>query len=341
MQRPVMNPTFEQWEVKRAKFVICWHLVVQGAKWLGRSLLRNPFAIAKTDEPRPSAVRVLVRMGISWAIFLPALTVVSAIGLVVQGTHPAPPPAVLDPNSQGCYFESVTITSEDGTELSGWMIPVVDARRVLAEKDKVLKSRRPAIALIHDLGQSPQQMLPLVKPLHDEGLNVLVVALRGCGTARTAGATFGIKEAADVSAAVALLRKTSFVDPNRIAVAGIGTGANAALLAAAKDPSIKTLVIANPLHNCDQAISARIAPRGSELAWMEPICRWTFELMYKVNSDDLNYDRSAPVLKSHPSLVFDTGNPYVFGEPRSIAQVRAFCRKTLATQDRPAFGSVR
>jgi pimeloyl-ACP methyl ester carboxylesterase len=336
-----MNPTFETWEEKRAKLVIYWHVLVRGAKWIGRSLLRNPFAIAKTDEPRPSALKVFVRMGVSWAIFIPSLIVVSAIALVVQGTHPAPPPAVLDPNSQGCYFETVSFISEDGTALSGWLIPAIDAHRVILEKDKVLKSRRPAIVLVHDLGQSPQQMLPLIKPLHDEGINVLVVALRGGGSSRATGATFGINESKDVQSAVTYLRRTPFVDPNRVAVAGVGTGANAVLLAAGRDASIKTVVIANAVKDCDQVIAARIAPRGSELAWMEPICRWTFELMYKVNSDDLDYQRASSVLKSRPSLVFDTGGPYVFGEARNVSRIRSFCRKTLGTQDRTGLGMAR
>jgi hypothetical protein len=341
MQRPVMNPSFEKWEEKHSKIVAYWRYLVMGTKWLGRSLLRNPFAIKKTEERRTSPWKVLLRMAVSWAIFLPSLTAVTCIVMVIQGTHPTPPPAVLDPNSQGCYFESVTFSGEDGTKLSGWLIPALDAHRVIIEKDKVLKSRRPAIVLAHDAGQSPQQMLALVKPLHEEGVNVLVVALRGSGIDRTAGVTFGIKEAGDVSAAVELLRKTTFVDATRIAVAGVGSGANAAMIAASKDPSIKSVIVANPLRDCDQAIIARVAPRGSQFKWMEPICRWTFELMYKVHAGELSYDRYSSVLNTHASLIFDTTDPYVFGSPRNVGKVRTFCRKTLATQDRPVLGSAR
>jgi pimeloyl-ACP methyl ester carboxylesterase len=339
--RPVMNPTFEKWEVQRAKIAIGWHHVVDGIKWVGRYLLRNPFAIRKTDEPRVSPWKVVLRMGISWAIFLPTATVVTAVVMVVQGTHPAPPPAVLDPNSQGCYFENLSFTSADGAKLSGWMVPALDAHRVVIEKDKILKSRRPAIVLVHDFGQSPQQMLALVKPLHQEGVNVFVLALRGCGRDRTAAATFGIKESEDVAAAVDLLRRTTFVDPNRIAVAGIGSGANAAMIAASKDPSIKSVIVANPLHNCDQAIAARVAPTGIHFKWMEPVCRMTFELMYKVHAGELDYDKYASVLKTHSSLVFETADPYVFGSPYNVGKIRTFCRKTLSTQDRPMIGSAR
>jgi len=339
--RPVMNPTFEKWEVQRAKIAIGWHHVTDGIKWVGRYLLRNPFAIKKTDEPRTSPIKVLVRMAVSWAIFLPTLTIVYAVVMVVRGTHPAPPPAVLDPNSQGCYFENTEFTSADGAKLSGWMVPALDAHRIVIEKDRVLKSRRPAIVLVHDFGQSPQQMLALVKPLHEEGVNVFVLALRGCGRDRTAAATFGIKESEDVAAAVDLLRNTTFVDPNRIAVAGIGSGANAVMMAASKDPSIKSVIVANPLRNCDEAIVARVAPRTPELKWMEPICRMVFELMNNVHAGELNYDNYASVLKTHQSLLFETADPYVFGSPHNVGKVRMFCRKTLATQDRPMIGTAR
>lgn len=345
MQRPVMNPEFVEFSETTTRWATCWAYVVRGAKWFGRSLMTNPLAAPKPDQPvrAETPARVLVRVAVSWAILLPSICVLSAFYLVTTGTHPAPPPELLDPNSQGCYFETVEFASGDGTKLTGWLVPAMDARRVLSEKDKVLKAKRPAVVLVHDVGQSPQQMLPLIRPLHDEGVNVLAVSLRGCGTgtARASGATFGLRESSDVAAAVELLRQMRFVDPNRVAVVGIGTGANAALMAASKDPSCKAVVIANPVKSCDDVIARRIAPHGRGLGWMQSVCRVTFELMYKVNADELDYDRYASVLSTRPSLVFDTGNPYVLSERKHVAEVRMFCRKTLGTQDRPAIGSAR
>jgi hypothetical protein len=345
MQRPVMDPTFVDLTQPKKRRMRIWHWIVNTlvkiARWFGRSLMSNPLAVRKPEEPQDSIVKVLVRMAISWAIFLPALTALLAAGFVAVGTHPAPPAVLLDPNCQGCYFDSITFSSEDGTSLSGWMVPALDARRVINERDKILRSHRPGIVLVHDYGQSPQQMLSLVKPLHDEGMNVLVVSLRGSGSARVTGETFGLKEAGDVAAAVDVLRHTPFVDANRIAVAGIGSGANATMIAAAKDPTIKALIVANPLKSCDEAIIARIAPHDPWLDWMEPICRHAFELMYGVNADDLNYDRCSSVLKSKPSLLFDTGDAYAFANRDNIHQIREFCRAKLQTQDRPAIGSAR
>ena len=66
-----------------------------------------------------------------------------------------------------------------------------------------------------------------------------------------------------------------------------------------------------------------------------------FELMYKVHAQELDYDNYKSVLKTHASLVFDSNDPYVFGSPHNVGAVRMFCRKTLATQDRPMIGTAR
>lgn len=344
MQRPVMDPTFvkELADAKRKRRAIWWQWIVRAFKFLGRSMLSNPLVVRKPDDPfKPSFVKLFIRMAISWALFLPIMITLTALVLVIIGTHPTPAPTLADPNSQGCYFDPISFASGDGTQLSGWIIPVIDAHRVISEKDRVLRWRRPAIVLVHDFGQSPQQMLPLVKPLHDEGMVVLAIALRGCGHSKVAGETFGLKEGEDVAAAVNMLRNVSFVDREKIAVAGIGTGANAVLIAAASDPSIKAMVIANPIKSVDQMIAQRVAPHKPWLNWMEPLCRRVFELYYGVDAQNLEYSHYGAVLKSRPTLVFDTGDNFVLHEGTTIDQVRMFCRRHLNTQDLPALGAVR
>jgi len=336
-----MDPTFVQ-EPHEQSASAKWRLhVIAALRWFGRSLLQNPLSHHKPDEPRPSVVRILFRAAASWAILLPLCTAAFAIGLVTRGTRPVAPPALLDPLSQGCYFDTVSFTSIDGTPLNGWFVPVVDARRVLIEKEKLLRWKRPGIVLVHDFGQSPQQMLQLVRPLHDEGLNILLLAVRGLGTEKAAGQTFGIREADDVAAAVAQMRNTPFVDPKRVGVCGIGSGANAILLAAKRDPSICGIIIANPLTSCDAAITRFIAHDDAHLQWMQPLLRWTFELTYGVDSDELGYPKNSVALRSRPMLTFVDGDPLtlVIGEHQQ--KIREFCRTTLQTRERIMLGSSR
>ena len=117
----------------------------------------------------------------SRALFLPLLPLLAAGLLVYAATHPTPREATGDPAAYGIYFQSISITTEDGLHLNSWLLPAIDAHRVLAERDSVLKDRWPAIILVHDFTQSLQDMLPLVGPLHDEGFVLLVISLRGDG----------------------------------------------------------------------------------------------------------------------------------------------------------------
>src|SRR5258705_296311 len=81
------------------------------------------------------------------------------------------------------------------------------------------------------------------------------------GASRTPKAqTFGLDEAMDVNAAVEYLRHRPFVDPNRIGVLGVGTGANAAMIAANRDPRIAALCLSDPLASPSDAIIRYIGP---------------------------------------------------------------------------------
>ena len=58
-----------------------------------------------------------------------------------------------------------------------------------------------------------EQLLPLVRPLHEAGFVILMLNVRGVGTATAAAQTFGLKESRDVLAAVEMLRRRPFVNP--------------------------------------------------------------------------------------------------------------------------------
>jgi pimeloyl-ACP methyl ester carboxylesterase len=337
MQRPMMDPTFVKDLVNsKRKRPAYLKLVGKAAKWFGRSLVSNPLVVRRPDEQekRVSLVKLGLRMAVSWVIFVPLLAGLATALLVFVGTHPQTPMVVADPASQGVYYEPVTFASEDSIILNGWLVPAIDAKRVLEDRDRMLRMRRPAVVLVHDFGQSPQQMLPLVRPLHDEGIVLLLVGLRGIGGDSRAGQTFGLNESKDVAAAVEMLRNRAFVDPARIAVVGFGSGANATLIAASKDSSIKAIVLANPIKATEEEIARRIAPNRHGLRWVEPLFRRVFEVMYNVDTREMNYDSFASVLSSRPTLVFD-GDNFILQDKGTTEQVRAFCRRHLRTQDAP------
>jgi alpha-beta hydrolase superfamily lysophospholipase len=183
--------------------------------------------------------------------------------------------------------------------------------------------------LAHDDESNRSEMLPLVQPLHDAGFVVLVAGLRTSG-ATNVGGTFGLREGADIQAAVELLRRRPGVDPARIAVVGIGTGANAAILAAEADPTIAALVLDRPTRNAGRLMIERLVPPKPWLAWLTPLCRWGFELAYGVDAGDLGLDRHHALLTSRPVLVFDesTGASPT-SQSSGIGRIVAFLRKHL------------
>jgi hypothetical protein len=268
---------------------------------------------------------------------VPIFASLLACALVYSGTHPLTNGSPLDPASVGLYYDPVTLLADDGVRLEGWLIPAITARAVIDQKDNVLREKHPAVVLIHDFGNRRQQMLPLLQPLHEAGFVVLVVGMRGTGNgaggAATPGQTFGLREAGDVKAAVDLLRKRTFVDPNRIALVGVGSGASAALIQLTSDPTIAAAVLEDPNHTLDSVLTERVVPQHKWLRWMQPLCKWTFEIAYEVDSEDLNIQRHVKTLQARPVLMLDGQAVYEdFSSHTRVDQIREFL--TLKTADK-------
>jgi pimeloyl-ACP methyl ester carboxylesterase len=212
------------------------------------------------------------------------------------------------------------------------MIPFVDAKRVLEDREMVFNKTHPAIILVHDFGASRQQMLPLVRPLHEAGYFVLVLGLRGNVPDSRFGSTFGLNEANDVKAAAALLRKTPFVDGKRVGVLGVGTGATAALLAGNRDPEIAALVLDCPSRTFEHVLREHLTPSHPYLQWLAPLCQWTFEIAYKVNATDVDLEHNVSRLNSNAVLLFDGKSVSCFRAAR-VQQVIAFLDANLKPKE--------
>jgi pimeloyl-ACP methyl ester carboxylesterase len=268
-------------------------------------------------------------------MFVPTLLAVLVTVLVVTATHPRPATGVMDPTSQGVYYDPVDLLSLDETKLEGWLVPVVNAKRVIAQGDDVLHKRYPALVLVHDFAAARQQMLPLVVPLHEAGYVLLVINLRGRGPSANTGVTFGINEAQDVRAAVELLRRRPFVDPDAIGILGIGTGATAALLAADQDQRIGTLVLDHPVRQFQDILNERIGPRQAWLSWVRPMCKWTFELAYKVDADDVDITHFYDAMRRRPVLMLDdSGEMLSSVKPVRTKQIVDFLHRHLVAHNK-------
>ena len=259
--------------------------------------------------------------------FAPLVLVIFLTAIVVAATHPKRAMHGADPSSMGIYYDPVNFLAADNTRLDGWLVPVVDAKKVLEEKENIIGKRYPAVVLVHDFDGSRQQLLPMVRPLHEAGFVVLALNLRGAATISGEAQTFGIREAMDVKAAVEMLRRRPFVDPDRVALIGIGTGANACLLTAKGDDAIRTLVLTAPTANFDEVFATRV---GADKRWLPPLrnlFRWTFQVMYGVDTSDLEFARFAPLVAERHVLVTDERQRLM--EPTYIKGVQNFLRKHM------------
>ena len=351
MQRPVMQPVFRAEDLAPIKKKTPkWKLFLKNTilafiKKFIKSLLSSPVKVSarrgETGYQAPFAVRVV--RGLAYrALFLPILLVLSTATLVFTGTHPSVAYSAVDPNSYGIYSEAVAFEAEDGTDLEGWIAPVIDAKAIIEKKERALRTKHPAVILVHDFGQPPQTMLPLFPPLHEDGMVVMAMGLRGCtaSSLQTAGQTFGLHEALDVKAAIEVLRTAPFVDGSRIAIVGVGSGATAAVLAARADPLIKATVLIDPVNDANEVLRKHIGPERPMLRWMQPLCKLTFEMGYRVDAEDMQLERFPEVTKTRPSLVLSSngqGTPFL-SHPKTIDQVRVFLCDKLRLQVNPARG---
>lgn len=315
MQRPVMSPSFAEEDVSpKRRWADLLRPAWRGIRWSARLLLADIFSRRGRLKVELGAPFTRFLRGACYRmLFLPLALVLASAALVYSGTHPGTVVAAIDPSCQGLNYDAVDFLGEGGVKLEGWLVPVLDAKRVLADKDKTLAERRPAIILLHDYGASRQQMLPLVRPLHAAGYVVLLTTLRGSAAGTSAGATFGLNEAGDAQAAIEFLRRTPFVDARKISLLGVGTGANAAMIVAQKDPGIAALILDKPCRGFDEVLRDHIGPRQPWMRWINPLCQWTFEIGYGVNSSELNLAQSFHTLQGRNAslriLLFDGPTP--------------------------------
>jgi len=335
-QRPVMDPLFVQpFEPQPKKKLAARKWLMAPIKWFFRLLFSRPLALERKGEVPPRrGFFEFVRAIVCQLFFLPLALAGTAFLLMYVGTHPTVPAITADPNSVGIYFDTVSLSSTDGVSLTAWMAPSLDAHKIIDQKDLALRTDSPGIVLVHDFASSPQEFLPLIPMLHDEGYAVMAVGLRGVGAGIPRGQTFGANEAGDVRAAVEWLRQQPRVDGNRIFVVGLGSGATAALLAASRDENIKGLILADPVQTADEMLDRHVGPKDRRFHWLQPVCKWEYELYYHVEADDVNFSRMAQVTASRPSLILPGGsNQSDYFNSKTQRRIRDFLRQQFHTMD--------
>jgi pimeloyl-ACP methyl ester carboxylesterase len=337
MQRPVMNPDLfgddlpaspsERKRIFRLLGAAVWRTIRLGFKFFTTSFLSHTRFRVEDGTPMRRFVRGLMYR----LAFVPLFLAATACAVVWTSTHPRLASAEMEmqPDSRELYFHPVTFLGADSVPLDGWLVDVMEPKTIIEEKDEALRKKSPAVVLVHGFGQRRQQMMPLIKPLHEAGYVVLAINLRGGDDAETAGQTFGLLEASDVKAAVDLLAHRPFVDPKRIAVIGIGTGATASLLAADGNPQIAAVIANRPLNDSEDLVEKHLMPKNPGVGWLAPLCKWTFELSYGVNAEDVELRNFKKLFDSKPVMLFNDTDPF---SDKAISQSKTFLASAMKTE---------
>lgn len=163
-------------------------------------------------------------------------------------------------------MEEVSFSSADGANVSGsWIVPLP------TEEKKKKKVRWPVVILLHDYGMTRRDWNVLIPELLQQQFAVLALDLRGHSSEGNSGGTSsGSAEYAlesglfDVGASLSWLKSQKHADEKRVAVVGIGIGAEIAYLSSgAFQKNVQATVVICPSYDAivDGSISGN-KPKG-------------------------------------------------------------------------------
>jgi alpha-beta hydrolase superfamily lysophospholipase len=138
--------------------------------------------------------------------------------------------------------ELLTVTSPDGTMVSGWWVPRSGATKT--------------VILLHSLGGNREDLSTFVEPIWRAGFNLVMLDLRSHGMSTGRYFTYGFQEWQDVQAAIDAVNSKQ---PNQsFSILGVSAGGTVAISAAAHDLRIRTVVTIGTFADLGQTIEAYI-----------------------------------------------------------------------------------
>ncbi|HVS71499.1 MAG TPA: alpha/beta fold hydrolase [Phycisphaerae bacterium] len=246
-------------------------------------------------------------------LLAPIVLAAFMFAIVYANTHPGRVEAHTSPESIGMYYKEVRLDTLDGAHLCGWYVPALTADEVAFDPEEALLRRRPGVVVVHGLGASHEQYLPLTKRLHEAGFVVLMLDLRGQGDSDPAAVTYGLRERTDIIAGVKFLRELSMVDDSKVCVVGRDIGGVAALEAAALDSSVAAVVADGLWPRFDQRARDIFSHplRGLPTSWMAPLYTTAFEIALRERWSNWDLNTLVRSIHRQPVLfIARTGDGY-------------------------------
>ncbi len=175
-----------------------------------------------------------------WGVVV--LIVAWAFMMAEMMVRPAPSVVCCEtPVDYGFSYETVTLTAQDGVQLSGWYIPSQNGATVI---------------LLHGYGGNRLGMLSHALMLARHGYGVLLYDQRASGESGGVSRSWGWQDVDDVQAALDYLETRSEIAAGRLGIMGCSTGAEVALLSAARYPVLSAVAADAPTYSSAKDLPA-------------------------------------------------------------------------------------
>ena len=160
------------------------------------------------------------------------------------------------PANVGISFNEINIPTKNNCSLYGWWIPGEETS--------------PTIILVHGWGRNAGRLMPYIKQLHEEGLNLIAFDSRNHGSSDADNYSTMLKFAEDIISTIDYATENGFIDNNKVGVLGLSIGGAASIYASAHDERIKAVVtvgaFANPKEVMVKQLKSHHIP--SPLIWL-------------------------------------------------------------------------
>lgn len=195
-----------------------------------------------------------MRTGRRGAARVLALVLVLAAAGVVEKAHSEAlslttnPPALRKvpkqtPANYGLPFVDVGVTTTDGLNLVGWLVPGTNGATVI---------------FVHGYKNDRTSMLGPAAMFHAHGYGALLVALRGHDRSGGDRITFGHLEMRDLDAWYRFAVHRPDIDPRRVAMLGASMGGSLAIQYAADNPGIAAVVADSAFSSMDDTLATSV-----------------------------------------------------------------------------------
>lgn len=232
---------------------------------------------------------------ISWETFI-LLIVASVLFFIVPSfffghrlARPKRSAISQTPETVNLNYCDISFSTEDNSAIKAWRIP----------------SRSKTITVVvPGFGINKSNLMDIIKPMYDAGLDLLVIDLRGQGEGADGPCTYGINESLDVLSAIKWIRSNNDTKDKPISVFGFSVGASAALLASTKTEDISALIIDSAIY--DFKLTTKMALKkmfGLIGTLFVPITIQFYSKFANVNANRLNFVDSAHWLKAKKILM--------------------------------------